>query len=74
MDLIQQEVRKGFSADPRRWGYRHPSCRRGAAAGAADDDIGFDVVLIQSRCGLQTDDRLMQQHLIQHAAQHIAVT
>ena len=45
----------------------------GAAAGAADDDVGLDVVLIQRGLGFQTDDGLVQQHLIEHAAQHIAV-
>ena len=44
----------------------------GAAAGAADDDIRLDAVFIQSRLCLQTDDGLVQQHLIQHTAQHIA--
>ena len=45
----------------------------GAAAGAADDDVGLDAVLIERGLGLETDDGLVQEHLIQHAAQHIAV-
>ena len=45
-----------------------------AAARAADDDIGLDTDFIQRGLGLQTDDALVEQHLIQHAAQHIAVT
>ena len=45
----------------------------GAAAGAADDHIGLDAVFIQRRLGLQTDDGLVEQHLVQHAAQHVAV-
>ena len=44
-----------------------------AAAGAADDDVGFDAVLIQRGLGLQADDALVQEHLVEHAAQHIAV-
>ena len=32
------------------------------------------MVLLQRRHGLQTDDGLVQQHLIQDAAQHVAVT
>ena len=45
----------------------------GAAAGTADDDIGLDAVLLQRGLGLKADDGLVQQHLIQHAAQHVAV-
>ena len=45
----------------------------GAAAGAADDDVGAHAVLVQRRLGLQADDRLVQQDLVEHAAQHIAV-
>ena len=45
----------------------------GAAAGAADDDVGLDAVLLQRGLGLKADDGLVQQHLIQHAAQHIAI-
>ena len=44
-----------------------------AAAGAADDDVRHDVVLVQGRLGLQADDGLMQQHLVQHTAQHVPV-
>lgn len=44
----------------------------GAAAGAADNDVRLDAVFIQRRLRLQTDDGLVQQHLIQHTAQHIA--
>ena len=44
-----------------------------AAAGAADDDVRHDTVFVERRFGLQTDDRLVQQHLIEHAAEHVAV-
>ena len=45
----------------------------GAAAGAADDDVRLDAVLIQRSLGLQADDGLVQQNLVEDAAQHIAV-
>ncbi len=44
------------------------------AAGTADDHVGLDAVFVQRGLGLQTDDRLVQQHLVQHAAEHIAVS
>ena len=44
-----------------------------AAAGAADDDVRHDAVFVERRFRLQTDDRLVQQHLIEHAAEHVAV-
>ena len=56
----------------------HEGCNQttqiGTTAGTADDDIRLDAVLIQCRLGFQTDDGLMQQHLVQHAAQHIPVS
>ena len=48
------------------------SAQVGAAAGAADDHIRLNAVLVQRGLGLQADDGLVQQHLVQHAAQHIA--
>ena len=45
----------------------------GAAAGAADDNIRHNAVFVHGRLGLQPDHRLVQQHLVQHAAQHIPV-
>ena len=44
-----------------------------AAAGAADDYVRHDAVFVEGRFCLQTDDRLVQQHLIEHAAEHVAV-
>ena len=44
-----------------------------AASGTADDDVGYNVVLIQRRLGLQADDTLVQQYLVEDAAQHVAV-
>ena len=44
-----------------------------AASGTADDDVGHNVVLIQRRLGLQADDTLVQQYLVEDAAQHVAV-
>ena len=52
---------------------RDQAAQIGAAAGAADDDVGLDAVLVQRCLGLQTDHRLMQQHLVEHAAQHVAI-
>lgn len=45
-----------------------------AAAGAADNDIWHYAVLIQRDLGLQTNDGLVQQDLVEHAPQYIAIT
>ena len=45
----------------------------GAAACTADDDVGLYVVLVKSRLCLKTDDGLMEQHLIENAAQNVSV-
>ena len=45
----------------------------GAAAGAADDHVGLDAVFVQRGLGLKTDDGLMQEHLIENGAEHIAI-
>ena len=50
------------------------SAQIGAAAGTADDHVGFDTVFIQCRLGFQADDRLVQEHLVQNAAQYVSVT
>ena len=44
-----------------------------AAAGAANDNIRHDAVFVKGRFRLQADDRLVQKHLIEHAAEHVAV-
>ena len=38
----------------------------GAAAHAADDDIGGDAVLFERRLALEPDDRLVQQNVVEH--------
>ena len=50
------------------------SAQIGTAARAADDDIRHNAVFIQRGFRFQTDNGLMQQHLVKHAAQHITVT
>ena len=45
-----------------------------AAAGAADNDIWHYAVLIQRDLGLQTNDGLVQQDLVEHAPQYITIT
>ena len=45
----------------------------GPASGAADDYVRMHAVFIQGQLCLQTNDALVQQHLVEHAAQHIAV-
>lgn len=45
----------------------------GAAAGAADDDVGPDAVLVHGDLGLHADDALVEQHLVEHAPQHVPV-
>ena len=42
-----------------------------AAAGAADDDVGIGVGLLHLLDRLEADDRLMHQHVIEHAAERI---
>ena len=41
-----------------------------AAAGAADDDVGLDAQLVEGGLGLEADDALVEQYLIQHTAAH----
>ena len=45
----------------------------GATAGAADDDVGFDVDLVERRLGLETDNGLMQEDLVQNGTEDITV-
>ena len=45
----------------------------GTAACAADDHVGLDAVFVKCGLGLETDDRLVQEHLVQHGAEHVAV-
>ena len=44
-----------------------------AAAGAADNHVGDDAVFVHGDLGLHADDALVQQHLVEHAAEHVAV-
>ena len=46
----------------------------GTAAGAADDHVGLDAVLVERCFGLETDDGLVQQDLIEDGSQNIAIT
>ena len=55
------------------------ACKRGdepaqvrSAARAADHNIGLHADLVERRLGLQPDDGLVQQHLVEHAAERIA--
>jgi hypothetical protein len=43
----------------------------GAAARAADDDVGGVVGLLQLLLGLQADHRLVHEHVVEHAAQRV---
>ena len=52
---------------------RDQSAQVGAAAGTADDDVRLDAVFIQSGLRLKSDHTLVQQHLIEDAAEHITV-
>ena len=45
----------------------------GTAAGAADDHVGLDAILVEGRLGLKTDDGLVQKDLIEDGSEHIAV-
>ena len=51
----------------------YESSQVGTAASTAYDDIRLNPYLIQRSLGLQTDNRLMQKHLVQHGAEHIAI-
>ena len=44
----------------------------GAAAAAADDDVGILVDLLHLLFGFEADDRLVQEHVVEHAAQSVA--
>ena len=50
---------------------RDESAEIGSAAHAADDDVRLNAVLIEGDFTLQTDDRLVQEHVIEHGAEHI---
>ena len=52
---------------------RNQTAQIGAAACTADDDIRLDAVFIECCLCFHTDDGLMQQNLIQHAAQNITI-
>jgi hypothetical protein len=52
---------------------RDEAAEVGAAARAADDDVGLDAVFVHRDLGLEADDGLVQQHLVEHAAEHVAV-
>ena len=52
---------------------RDQAAEVGAAARAADDDVRIFVQHLHRLLALQTDDRLVQQHLIEHRAEHITV-
>ena len=56
---------------PHEWGNQAAEVR--AAAGPADDNVGRNTVFIKRDFRFQTNDRLMEQDLIQDAAEHIAV-
>ena len=53
---------------------RDEAAEIGSAACATDDHVSLYIVHLERRLGLQTDDRLVQQNLVENAAQHIAVT
>ena len=44
-----------------------------SAARAADDDVGLDAVFVAGRLGLESDDGLVQKHLIEDRAELITV-
>ena len=44
-----------------------------SAACTADHNVGLDAELVESCFGFKTDDTLMQNNLIQHRAEHIAI-
>ena len=52
-------------------GYK--SAQVGTAAGTADDDIGYYAVFIHGNLGLKADNGLVEQNLVENAAQNIAV-
>ena len=45
----------------------------GAAAGAAHHHVGIFPQLLHGQLALQADDGLVEEHLVEHAAQHIAL-
>ena len=51
---------------------RDEAAEVGAAAHAADDDVGRDAVFIERRLALQADDGLVQQDVIEHGAEDVA--
>ena len=52
---------------------RGESAQVAASAGASDEDVGLDAILLERSLHFEADDRLMQKHLIQDAAQLVAI-
>ena len=72
--LDGDEAVVGFAAQLLAHERRDQSAEIAAAAGAADDNVGLHTVLIECGFGLKTDDALVQQHLVENASEHVAVT
>ena len=62
--LYGDEAVVGFAAELFAHEGRDQSAEVGAAAGTADDDIGFFAVFVKRGLGFKTDDRLVQHDLI----------
>ena len=44
-----------------------------ATTGAGDEDVGLDVVLLECLLCFESDDCLVEQYLVEHAAQFVAI-
>ena len=70
--LNRNEVRVLLTADLIAHERGDKAAEVGAAAGAADDDVGVFVIHLHCRLGFNADYALMQQHLVEHRAEHVA--
>ena len=53
---------------------RDEASQVGTAAGTSDDEVRVLVQLFHGDLGFQADDRLVKEHLVEHRAQHVAVS
>ena len=52
----------------------HEATEVRTTAGATDDEVGFHAELVEGGLRFETDDGLVEEHLIQHGTENVAVT
>ena len=54
--------------------WAHETTEVRTTAGATDDEVGLHAELVECSLGFETDHGLVQQHLVQHGTENVAVT